>query len=74
MSSGSLDFLGEGFACESVGALEDHVFEKVGDAGTGEGGFVLGAGADPDLSGDDGGVRSGVEDGVEIVIESLDGG
>ena len=51
-----LDGFGEFAGAAVAGALEDHVFDEVGDAGAAEGAFVDAAGADPGLDADEGGV------------------
>ena len=74
VAASGLDGVGEGFSIEVAGALEDHVFEKMGDPGTEVAVLMDAAGGDPDLGRDHGGGGVGVEDQGEAVGQGLDGG
>ena len=74
MPAGRLHGVGEGVRIVVAGALEDHVFEEMGNARAEMGVLVHAAGGHPDLGAHHrrGGIR--IEDQGESVREGLDGG
>jgi hypothetical protein len=74
MTSRSLDRVGEGVGIVVAGALEDHVFEEVGNSRSEMEVLMHTASGHPDLCTDDGGGGIRIENQSEAVRKRFDSG
>ena len=74
VTAGLLDFLIDAAGAAAFGALKEHMFQDVREAGAEPATFVDTAGAAPGLGGDDGGAVIFADDDHQTVIEGGQGG